>query len=671
MIVWNPYSLSDLSFTLLNEADPYAPAIYADRRAASAFKLRLYNNRSTNVLFRGAGPRQSELQISFSGFLSEAEQQRVRITAAGWSAQWRSLAAGRSALVLKPDADVSLAAHGSLEYALSDLSSAAQAPAEAEVRITFRNVEGLSAATIAHRLYLRNTADFAGGAGAEEAADAPLQFGFVGDARVYVSPAAGNMLRGRVRLFVANEAPATPLATAAWSAGGEAPRFELALPLGTGPQALTRYYSAESGLLSSAPDSPQNLRLRAGAGYRGGWTLPAGDEGPTLRSLGGDEYEAVFELKPTAEDNQAILDAGARRSLELELDGILTLAAPGIAPIYLRYYNLPGYPDGYRVLFLEKQSPPLITSFRIEDRRDGDATNAVRLSWKTATTRANVRCALAAPAGLELRDASGNRLDNGAPQPASAAGLLAYVSSPIPLADGERVISFAFTADDGVVAEERRIAKRIAAITSPPPQISIAVRDFSATPSTVTANEPFVLRWNVIGADRVRIEPGVGEVAASGERSATVTESSQFILTAVNATRTVRETRAVTVAVDMVLANRARRQADAEARIAAARPAAEAAGRIVVPYFLGQLYTNNHNDRVRAVNPSMRQGLRFNVPWDPTYSNLAYSRTLYPVTDAEAADFYGSVYGRVCQQSIEAGSIVDEGATITLNYFSD
>lgn len=71
-------------------------------------------------------------------------------------------------------------------------------------------------------------------------------------------------------------------------------------------------------------------------------------------------------------------------------------------------------------------------------------------------------------------------------------------------------------------------------IGSPP-----AIETFTVSPSTITSGEAVTLSWKVNGATAVRIEPGVGNVDASGSRTITPAESTTYTLSTTNAAGTV------------------------------------------------------------------------------------------------------------------------------------
>ena len=67
-----------------------------------------------------------------------------------------------------------------------------------------------------------------------------------------------------------------------------------------------------------------------------------------------------------------------------------------------------------------------------------------------------------------------------------------------------------------------------------PPEGLPVINEFYADPDEVMAAESAVLHWNVSGASTVTIEPNVGEVTLSGERSVAPLENTTYILTASN-----------------------------------------------------------------------------------------------------------------------------------------
>ncbi|MCX6677520.1 MAG: hypothetical protein NTU95_06200 [Methanothrix sp.] len=61
------------------------------------------------------------------------------------------------------------------------------------------------------------------------------------------------------------------------------------------------------------------------------------------------------------------------------------------------------------------------------------------------------------------------------------------------------------------------------------------IEDFTASPSSIVRGTGSMLSWNTTGADRVSINPDIGEVASCGSRRVTVERDTRYILMAGNA----------------------------------------------------------------------------------------------------------------------------------------
>jgi hypothetical protein len=72
------------------------------------------------------------------------------------------------------------------------------------------------------------------------------------------------------------------------------------------------------------------------------------------------------------------------------------------------------------------------------------------------------------------------------------------------------------------------------AAPSPEPSSTgiLAIGSFSASPGSITAGASSTLSWNVANATSVNIQPGIGNVAASGSTAVTPGSSTEYILTA-------------------------------------------------------------------------------------------------------------------------------------------
>jgi len=60
------------------------------------------------------------------------------------------------------------------------------------------------------------------------------------------------------------------------------------------------------------------------------------------------------------------------------------------------------------------------------------------------------------------------------------------------------------------------------------------IKNFSATPGTVTLGQPLTLNWNVGGATRVSISPDIGSVEAGGSRTVTPRADTTYTITALS-----------------------------------------------------------------------------------------------------------------------------------------
>jgi len=73
------------------------------------------------------------------------------------------------------------------------------------------------------------------------------------------------------------------------------------------------------------------------------------------------------------------------------------------------------------------------------------------------------------------------------------------------------------------------------------------IEDFTASPSSIVRGTGSMLSWNTTGADRVSINPDIGEVASCGSRRVTVERDTRYILMAGNASGEVTKIAPVSV----------------------------------------------------------------------------------------------------------------------------
>jgi hypothetical protein len=73
----------------------------------------------------------------------------------------------------------------------------------------------------------------------------------------------------------------------------------------------------------------------------------------------------------------------------------------------------------------------------------------------------------------------------------------------------------------------QQTATTIISVSKPP-----IIARFSASPENIGYGGTSLLRWNVTGANRIRIEPTIGNVPAAGNRAVTPTSSTSYVLIA-------------------------------------------------------------------------------------------------------------------------------------------
>jgi hypothetical protein len=93
----------------------------------------------------------------------------------------------------------------------------------------------------------------------------------------------------------------------------------------------------------------------------------------------------------------------------------------------------------------------------------------------------------------------------------------------------------------------RQVTRSFKITLRPPAERKPVINSFSASASTIPAETPVTLTWDVTNADTTTITPAPGSVALTGSESVTPTATTSYTLTATNANGTV--TRSVQVAV--------------------------------------------------------------------------------------------------------------------------
>ena len=73
------------------------------------------------------------------------------------------------------------------------------------------------------------------------------------------------------------------------------------------------------------------------------------------------------------------------------------------------------------------------------------------------------------------------------------------------------------------------------------------INSFSVSPASITAGGSATLSWEVTGADRVNIDPGIGNVALSGSTAVSPSMATSYILTATNSSGSITAVAQVSV----------------------------------------------------------------------------------------------------------------------------
>ena len=655
-------AITDLTFTLFNDGPPEAPAIFLDDPALDRLTLTLYNNSTEAILLPGVGGASpaAEVQFFFRGLLGADEIRAVTVQApAGWQGTVRETGDGPY-LSFSVASDTSITSHSQVRFALANVRSASVEAASGEVRMNLRNIRGLDVSSYTAPLFLVNKADVQASAATpvSTSAVAPLNFCVVGENVIRISPSTAAVVTNRVVFAVHNPSgqALAPGGAATWGSGPTAPRFTISFALGTGPGHLTRKYFPNAP--AAAVDSPYRITLTEDENYGARFDYPTGGRGvATGDPVQGQEVE--WEILPRRIENPRILDAG--QTIQFACSEIVTLLDEGVTPVYLRYYNLPGYADGVRAVYLEKKAADAVLSFRNESAGPVQTGQAIELSWNTHGVN---YCTLTTEAAVVLRDNSAARLDFGRKLNAQASRFVVRPELPLFTPVGDLNLDLMLSAIGPGGVTRRRISVPMAVLP-------VSIQSFTSSTAVVSRGDTIRLSWNTASAMTCELHPQIGVVAASGTRDVVVLETTEFELVCQGNGGPVRATVRVTVEVNPILLERMRRQEEANYRIQSQQAAARTAGKLVMPYYIGQAYTNDHNALVRQANPWTNATLNFNIPWDYWYSNPDNFMSLYPHTQAERQDYYRYLYGRICKQSIPAGDLVDPGTQVVLNYMSD
>lgn len=272
---------------------------------------------------------QSAIYLLFNGLIPNSAVDAASMTARGWSASkvFADRNTGFGYLVIAPDAEVTLAVGGRLEFTIGGLMPKSGTSGNLDLIVM---AAGLTDPQSDLSIFVNVAAP-----PKPDHREPDLLVGFAGRDEVFTGAASGP--GNELLLYITNPGkdPLVPNGRPSSEAGP--PRFQIDLVSGTGQGALTNAASAAQIAVDLSND------------YGNGW-------GPVeAHTLGSRPYWTV-------EPSGSVLGTGEHASVEIALTNIVTTLPQGPTYLYLSYKDIPGYNDGFLAVEIVKVDPIAIVS---------------------------------------------------------------------------------------------------------------------------------------------------------------------------------------------------------------------------------------------------------------------------------------------------------------------
>ncbi|EPG75144.1 hypothetical protein LEP1GSC058_0066 [Leptospira fainei serovar Hurstbridge str. BUT 6] len=264
------------------------------------------------------------------------------------------------------------------------------------------------------------------------------------------------------------------------------------------------------------------------------------------------EYQNLFSLsverirniptwKFTASAN-VFLNGGSNDRLEFQLENLVSHIEPGIANVYLEFFNVPGFNDGYATFSLQKELPAAVISAFFISPSQLAYGDSITLQWQTQGAE---YCTLNTNIG-SLLDQNGQTIQAYQTFPAMESGL--KITPVLPqLQNSNSPILFSV----GIAAftQDGRSNNKQEGILIEPVSCSLT----SSTVGPIKVGDSVQLNWNSRFAHSLSIDQGIGTVKTNGSTNVSPVHDTTYTLTAQGLYGPV--TSAVTVTVQSVKIN--------------------------------------------------------------------------------------------------------------------
>ncbi|TGK02626.1 serine/threonine protein kinase [Leptospira langatensis] len=235
------------------------------------------------------------------------------------------------------------------------------------------------------------------------------------------------------------------------------------------------------------------------------------------------------------------LNGGSDDRIEFGIEKLVTHLSPGIAKVYIEYYNIPGYNDGYSDFTLTKEYPEAVISGFFSSDYSIIGGNSILLQWETEGTS---YCTLEASTG-NLLDENGQTIPAFQSFPTFQSGVKV---TPVPISPPPASGGIIFSISLHAFSLDGRSSSREIGIQVLPVSCSLSASNLDPVPPGTAVT----LSWTSQNARSISLDQGIGDVKQQGQISVSPRNTTRYTLTAIGL-QTV--TSSVVITVDVLFIN--------------------------------------------------------------------------------------------------------------------
>ncbi|TGK02627.1 serine/threonine protein kinase [Leptospira langatensis] len=239
-----------------------------------------------------------------------------------------------------------------------------------------------------------------------------------------------------------------------------------------------------------------------------------------LFTLSVERIQTVPTWKFTASTN-VFLNGGSNDRLEFQLQNLISHIQPGIANVYLEFFDIPGFNDGYASFSLQKELPAaVISAFFISPNKIANG-DSITLQWQTQGAD---YCTLSSNIG-SISDIGGQTIPTYKTFSQMESGLKITPVLPDVQNSGAPVLfSVGLTA---FTLDGRSNTKQIGILIEP-----VSCSLVASVSDPISFGSKVMLSWSSQYAHSLSIDQGLGSVSSAGSLEVSPTHDTVYTLTA-------------------------------------------------------------------------------------------------------------------------------------------